>query len=90
MSPFLSFLFTVTGSFAIWLFKGFKGSFDSQMVRIEEKHSARGTGRYFLGIGIWIGILSIAGILLTRPSKQRAYNVKTNEKGEIIEMKEVK
>lgn len=90
INPFTTFLFTATGAFAIWLFKGLKGPFDNEMVRIEERNSTRGTVRYFLGLGIWIGILVIASVLLTRPSKQSAYKVKTNEKGEIIEIEEVK
>lgn len=84
------FLFISTGAFAIWMTKGFNGPFDNEMVRIDERNSTKGTFRYFLGLGIWIAILIIASILLTRPSKQSIYKVKTNEKGEIIEIEEVK
>ena len=84
------FLFISTGAFAIWMTKGFKGPFDKEMIRIDDNISVKGTTRYFLGLGIWIGILIIASVLLTRPSKQSVYKIKTNKKGEIIEMEEVK
>ncbi len=48
------FFFTATGAFAIWMTKGFKGSFDNEMVSIDERNSTKGTVRYFLGFGIWV------------------------------------
>ncbi len=89
INPIATFLFTATGAFAIWLTKGFKGPFDKEMVSIDERNSTKGTTRYFLGLGIWVAILIIAGVLLTRPTKTKAYKVKTNDKGEIIEIEEV-
>lgn len=90
INPVATFIFTATGAFAIWLTKGFKGPFDKQMVSVDERNSTKGTRRYFLGLGIWVAILIIASILLTRPTRENSYRVKTNEKGEIIKLEEVK
>ncbi len=89
LNPFLTFLFTATGAFAIWISKGFKGPFDNEMVRIDERHSTRGNIRYFLGMGIWIAVIVITSIILTRPTETKAYKARMNEKGE-IELEEIK
>ena len=88
-NPLATFIFTATGTFAIWLTKGFKGSFDSEMVRIEDRNSLKGTTRYFLGMGIWIVIAVIISVLLTRPTETKSYKGRVNEKGE-IELEEIK
>ena len=88
-----TFLFITTGAFAFWLTKGFKGPFNNEMVSINERLSTRGTVRYFLGMGIWIAILIVASVILSRPDEKtgtKAYKAKTNDKGEIIELEEVK
>lgn len=79
-----------TGSFAIWLTKGFKGPFDKEMVGFSEKNSKKGLVRYFLGIGIWLAISILISVLLTRSSKPSSYKLKMNDKGEVIEIEEVK
>lgn len=84
-----TFIFTVTGAFAIWLTKGFKGPFDKEMVSINERNSVKGRARYFLGMAIWIGFIIILSVILTRPAKTKAYKGRLNEKGE-IELEEVK
>ena len=89
-NPFATFFFTATGAFAIWLAKGLQGAFDDEMVSVDGRSSIKGTVRYLLGFGIWVAILIIASILLTRPTKQKTYKVRTNDKGEIIEIEEVK
>jgi hypothetical protein len=89
INPVATFLFTATGAFAIWLTKGFKGPFDNEMVRIHERHSTKGTTRYLLGMGIWIVIVVIISIALTRPTETKAYKARVNDKGE-IELEEIK
>ena len=89
VNPVLTFLFTATGAFAIWVSKGLRGPFDNEMVRISERHSTRGTIRYFLGLGIWVVVLIIVSVILTRPTEKRSYKARMNEKGE-IELEEVK
>ena len=78
-----TFIFILTGSFAVWATKGFKGSFNNAMVSIEQRNSTKGNIRYFLGLGIWILILVIAGVILSRPTKPQSYEGRMNEKGEI-------
>lgn len=90
LNPISTFLFTATGAFAIWMTKGFKGAFDNEMVSIADRNTTKGTIRYFLGLGIWVTVLLIATVLLTRPTETKTYKVKTNDKGEIIELEEVK
>jgi hypothetical protein len=90
LNPISTFLFTSTGAFAIWMTKGFKGPFDKEMVSVADRNSTKGMLRYFLGLGIWVAILAVATVLLTRPAESKTYKVKTNEKGEIIEFEEVK
>lgn len=85
-----TFFFTSTGAFAIWMIKGFKGPFDKEMVSIADRNTTKGIIRYLLGMGIWLAIIVIAAVLLTRPTESKTYKVKINEKGELIEFKGVK
>jgi hypothetical protein len=77
-----------TGTFIIWLVGGFKTSFNDQMVSIEERHSKKGNVRFILGFIFWIVALIIVNIIFFRPVATAHYKVKTNEKGEIIELGE--
>jgi hypothetical protein len=86
---FPSFVFTLTGAFAIWLAKGFKGSFNDVMVRIDDRHSAKGVAQLILGLGMWIAIVAILSVLLSRPADTKTYRGRVNEKGE-IELEEIK
>ena len=88
-NPISTFLFTATGAFIIWMSKGFKGPFDKEMVSVAERNSTKGTIRYFLGIVIWVVVLMIAYVILTRPTETKGYKAKMNNKGE-IELEEVK
>ena len=76
-------MFILTGSFTLWAARGFKGTFNSAMVSIDERNSTKGSIRYFLGLGMWILILVIAGLILSRPTKLQSYEGRMNEKGEI-------
>jgi hypothetical protein len=89
INPIATFFFTTTGAFVIWMTKGFKGPFDKEMVSVDERNSTKGTTRYYLGIGIWIVVLIIMTVILTRPTEIKTYKVKTNNKGE-IELEKVK
>ncbi len=85
-----TFIFISTGAFAIWMTKGFKGPFDKEMVSIAERNSPKGLLRFFIGIGIWFSVLAIVTALLASPPVSKKYKVKTNKKGEIIRLEEVK
>lgn len=90
-NAFTTFLFTITGSFIIWLTKGFKGHFNEEMVSIDERHSTKGNIRYYLGIGAWIFIIVLTGAILARPTQKKAYKIiKTDEKGEAFKLQEIK
>jgi hypothetical protein len=67
-NPGTKFLFTATGAFAIWLTKGFKGSFDNEMVSPYERNSTKGTRRYLLGMAIWFVLLIALAIVLNNRS----------------------
>jgi hypothetical protein len=56
------------------------------MVSVGERHSKKGVLRYYLGLGFWIVVLVILNIIIFRPGRAAIYKVKTNEKGEIIEL----
>ena len=88
INPISTLLFIATGAFAIWMIKGFKGPFEKEMVRIDERNSTKGTARFFLGLGIWVGILILTVAILTRP-KTKMYKARTNSNGE-IELEEIK
>lgn len=90
-NPVSTFLFIATGSFSVWMIKGFKGPFDQEMISIDERHSRKGTIRYYLGMCIWIAIFISITIVMTKPTKQKFYKViKTNEKGELLKLEEIK
>lgn len=89
LNPISTFLFTSTGAFAVWMTKGFKGPFDKEMVSIADRNSPKGMTRYFLGLSIWVAIIAVAIVLLTRHTESRSYKVKANEKGKIIEFERV-
>jgi hypothetical protein len=90
-NPIATFLFTATGAFAIWATKGFKGSFNNEMVSPDERNSIKGIKRFYLGLAIWVLIIAVTSVILTRPTETKVYKIiKTNEKGEIIELEEIK
>jgi hypothetical protein len=54
-----------TGSFVIWSLKGFKGSFDDEMVSIKEERSDKATVRFLIGaavIGAFFFLLYSLGV----------------------------
>ena len=59
-----TFIFTVTGAFMIWAFKGFKGRLDDEMVSIEQRNSAKGLVRFFIGFVVWMTIGLILVVVL--------------------------
>jgi hypothetical protein len=65
------------------LTKGFKGPFDKEMVSINERNSAKGIARYFLGMGVWIVVLVVIAVIMIRPAQEKRYKIRTNEKGEM-------
>jgi len=65
IDPISTFLFTATGIFVIWMTKGFKGTFNSEMVSVKNRNSTKGTAAYFLGMGVWVALLIIVVSLLT-------------------------
>ena len=71
-NPITTFLFTTTGAFVIWITKGFKGPLNDEMVSIDKRNSAKGTARFYLGFGVWLLIIIIAGLILTRPAGRRS------------------
>lgn len=71
INPLATFIFTATGAFTIWLTKGFKGPFDKEMVSVNERHSAKGTVRYFLGMGVWITLVIVLSVVLTSPTEDK-------------------
>jgi len=85
-----TFILILTGAFLIWATKGFKGKSDNEMVSIADKFSTKGNIRYYLGLGFWIIVLILTSVTLTRQTETKTYKVKTNDKGEIIELEEVK
>ena len=72
------------------MIRGFKGSINKEMISPDERHSIKGATRYYLGMGIWIALLIAAGSIMAKQTQPRTFEVKTNEKGEIIELKEDK
>jgi hypothetical protein len=90
MISFSTFIFTATGAFFVWAVKGFKGPFNHEMVSIDQRNSTKGILRFLLGLGFWIIILVVVAEILSSPDEVKGYRVKTNDKGEIIEIEETK
>lgn len=65
IDPISTFIFTSTGIFVIWMTKGFKGTFEQEMVSVKQRNSTKGTVAWFLGLGVWILVLVIVASLLT-------------------------
>lgn len=59
------------------------------MVSIDERHSTKGAVRFYLGIVVWVALLVLASVILTRPTETKTYKARMNEKGE-IELEETK
>jgi hypothetical protein len=78
-----SFIFITTGSFLVWMTKGFKGAFDDGMVSPDERNSMKGTQRYFLGLAIWITIFIVISMILSKPVETKKYKVRSNAQGAI-------
>jgi hypothetical protein len=86
ISPIADLVFISTGSFVIWATKGFKGTFDKEMVPIDQRNSSKGLTRFLLGLGIWLIIIINVSVVLTRLTRTetKAYEGRLNEKGELV------
>ncbi|MBI3221116.1 MAG: hypothetical protein HYZ44_16515 [Bacteroidetes bacterium] len=66
MSLLARFIFTATGAFVIWMFKGFNGTFNQEMFYMEERNSKMAFLQLVLGVGIWTLAIMVIGVLLSR------------------------
>ena len=62
-----------TGTFAIWMFKGFKGPLKNELVSVDERNSTKGIKRIVLGILIWILIALIIVAIFREKAETRTY-----------------
>jgi hypothetical protein len=76
INPISSFLFVSTGSFVLWAVKGFKGSFNDQMVSVDARHSKQGTIRFCLGLSVWVIVAIIAYLLFKKQSDTLMYELR--------------
>jgi hypothetical protein len=87
-------LFTVTGSFIVWMVNRFDGPFDHYMVAYHERFTSKAIIRSFIGLGFWMLVGLIGITLFSRPeqktkAKPIVLEIITNENGEITGFKKV-
>jgi hypothetical protein len=64
-----------TGAFTIWMFKGFRGSLDKELVSVEGRNSTKGVIRIILGFLIWIIIVLVVVAIFKIKTETQTYRL---------------